>query len=81
MPLTVRELDNQRTVLVFFFFFGGRSQLVVELDGLCKVNNIYSAQVGMIALRSVYGKAPTRQLHSLPLLCLEVATPEIKLTH
>ena len=49
------------------FCFGGRSQLVVELDQSCEVNSLYSAQVGMVVLRSVYGKAPKRQLHSAPI--------------
>ena len=38
---SLRELDNQGTV---FCFFGGRPHLVVELDHLCEVNDIYSAQ-------------------------------------
>ena len=32
----------------------------------------------MIGSRSVYGRAPMRQLHSTPLLSLAVVTPEIK---
>ena len=75
------ELQTTRVLLLFFFLFCGRSQLVVELDHLCEVKNLYAAQVGMIVLRSVHGKSPKRQLHStLPLLSLEVATPEVKLT-
>ena len=50
-----------------FVFVGGRSQLVVEFDPLCEVNNLYSAQVGMIGSRSVYDKTPERQLHSTPI--------------
>ena len=38
---SLRELDNQGTV--FALFFGGRPQLVVELDHLCEVKNLYSA--------------------------------------
>ena len=34
------ELDNQGTVV----FFGDRSKLVVQLDNLCEVKNLYSAQ-------------------------------------
>ena len=45
---SLRELDNQGTI---FFFFGGRPQLVVELDRLCEVN-LYSAQVGMVVSRT-----------------------------
>ena len=37
---SLRELDNQGTS----FFFGGHPQLVVELDHLCEVHNLYSAQ-------------------------------------
>ena len=37
----LRGLDNQGTVL---FYFGGRPQLVVELDPLYEVKNLYSAQ-------------------------------------
>ena len=72
-----------RVPLFFLAVFGGRSQLVVELDCLCEVNNLYSAQVGMVVSRSVYGKGPKRQLHTvvLPLLSMEMPTPEIKSTH
>ena len=35
------ELDNQGSVC---FFFGGRPQLVFELDHLCEVNNLCFAQ-------------------------------------
>ena len=34
---------------------------------LCEVNNIFPAQVGMVVSRSVYGKAPKRQLRSTPI--------------
>ena len=46
---SLREPDTQGTASLFF---GGRSQLVVELDRLCEVNNLYSAQVGMIVSRT-----------------------------
>ena len=52
---------------LFLFFFGGRPQLVVELDHLCEVNNMYSAQVGIIVSCSVQGKSPKRQLHRTPI--------------
>ena len=47
---------------------GGRLQLAAELDPLCGVENFYSAQGerSYHVLGSVYGKAPTRQLHSTP---------------
>ena len=38
---SLRELDNQSAV---FCFFGGRPKLVVELDHLCEVKNLYSTQ-------------------------------------
>ena len=38
---TLRELDNQDTVCVFF---GGRSQLAIDLDYLFGVENLGSAQ-------------------------------------
>ena len=41
--------------------------MVVELDRLCEVNNLHSAQVGMIVSLSVQGKASKRQLHSSPI--------------
>ena len=77
------ELDKQGTTFFFFFFGGGgRPQLVVELDHLCEVNNLCSAQVGMIASRGVRAKAPKRQLHSNPIAVSESGyTPEIKLIH
>ena len=34
---SLRELDDQGSVFFFFFVFGGRLQLVVELDHLCEV--------------------------------------------
>ena len=65
-----RELDNQGT----FFVFGGHPQLVVELDDLCEVKNLYSAQqVGIILSRSVQGKTPKRKLHSTPLAVSGIA--------
>ena len=39
---SLHELNRQGTL--FFFFFGGQSQLAVELDHLCGVANVYSAQ-------------------------------------
>ena len=75
--------------------YGGRSQLVVELDQLCGVESPFSTQGAIIVLRGVHGKAPQgqwlcrvvfmvrrpRDRHIiLLLLSLEVATPEIKLT-
>ena len=64
---SLRELDNQGTAFFSSFFFGGRSQLVVELNRSCEVNNLYSAQVEIIVSRGVYGKAPKRQLRSTPI--------------
>ena len=53
MPLTtVRELDNQGAVFLFFVL-GGRSLLAIKLDHLCRVENLYSAERrGMIASRA-----------------------------
>ena len=39
---SLRELDNQPTVL-----FGHRSQLAIELDILCGVENLHSSQRGL----------------------------------
>ena len=72
--------DNQGTAF-FSFFFGGRSQLVVELDDLCEVNNLYSTQVGMIYHVVFMVRHPRGSYMVLPLLSLEVPTPEIKSTH
>ena len=44
----LRELDYQDGTSTHFFFggggIGGRPQLVVELEHLCEVKNLYSAQ-------------------------------------
>ena len=51
------------------------------IDHWCGVKKLYSAQVGMIALRSVYTVRHPRGSHiAPPLLSLEVATPEKKFT-
>ena len=42
---SLRELDNQGTVfLSFFFLWRSPTAVVVELDHLCEVKNLYSAQ-------------------------------------
>ena len=51
---------------VFVFVFGGRPQLVVELDHSFEVKNLYSAQVRMIVSRSVYGNRHPRGNDILP---------------
>ena len=74
---SLRALDNQGTA----FFLGGRLQLVVELDHLCEVKNLYSAQ-GECSYHVVFMvRHPRGNFIVLPLLSLEVATPENKLTH
>ena len=67
MPLTIYVSYTTGVPFFIVFFFGGRPQLVVELDHLCEVKNLYSAQVGMLVSRSVQGKAPKGQLHSSPI--------------
>ena len=79
----VRELDYQGTTsYILFIFLAAGYSWVVELDRLCEVNNLYCAQERMIVSRtgSIYGKAPKRQFSYivLPLLSLEMPTPEIK---
>ena len=76
------ELDSRGTAYLFIYlFFAGRSQLVVELDRLCEVKNLYSAQgegsyhVGFMVRR------PKGSYRVLPLPSLAVSPPEIKLTH
>ena len=59
--------DNEYTTPAFFFGGGGRSQLIAELYHMCEVNNLYSAQVGMVVSRSFDGRAPKKQLHSTPI--------------
>ena len=41
LSFSCSELDNQGTVFFLLFFsFGGRPQLVVELNHSCEVNNL-----------------------------------------
>ena len=72
MSIPLREVPNQGTVVFLFFsiYFGGRPQLVVELGNLCQFKNLYSAQLGMVVLRSVQGKTPQRQLRYTSYCCL-----------
>ena len=67
---------------VFYFIFrGGGPQLVVELDHLCEVKNLYSAK-GNGSYHVVYMvRHPRGSYIVLPLPSLEVPTPEIKLIH
>ena len=72
MPLTVKHdphCVSQTDKLPFQFFFGGWSQLAIELDNLCGVDNLYSARekLSYHVPGSVYGKALTRQLYSTPI--------------
>ena len=54
---------------------------MIELDHLCEVNNLYSAK-GNRSYHVVFMiRHPRGIFIALPLLSLEVATPEIKLTH
>ena len=62
---SLRELDNQGTFC--FFRRSPTTGCRVTVDQLCEVNNIYSARVGMIVSRSVYGMSLKRQLHSTPI--------------
>ena len=58
---TVKHAADYQTIFCCFIFLGGWSQqLVVELiDHLCEVENLSSAQGGMVvsSINSVYGKA------------------------
>ena len=65
----------------FFLFFGGRPQLVVELEHLCEVNNLYSAQ-GNWSHHIVFKvRHPRGSYTVIPMLSQEVAIPENTLTH
>ena len=60
-----RERDNQGTY--HCLFLGGRRNWRPNfVHHLCGVENLHSAQGELSDQRSVYGKAPTRQLHRNP---------------
>ena len=62
---SLHELNHQGTFFFFLLLFlGGRSQASVELDQFVRGGERFLRTRGMIVSRSVYGKAPTRQLHS-----------------
>ena len=85
---SLHELDRQGTVFFSFLLCfrrsipaGGRSQLTVELDNLCGVENIQKGNDLIAHLVVFYSKALTRQHIIRPLLSLEVAIPKIEITH
>ena len=46
-PLLYIIHRDTRVSFFILLFYGGRSQLVVELDHSCEVSNLFSAQVGI----------------------------------
>ena len=75
---SLHELDHQGTV---FFFFGGQLQLAVELDSLCEVENFYSARREWSYHAVFMVRHPRGSYVILSLLSMEMAIPEIKLSH
>ena len=74
---SLHELGQQGTV-----FFGGRSQLAVELDHLRGVETFLLRTRGLVVSRSVnMVRHPRGSYIVLPLLSLDVAIPENKSTH
>ena len=54
---------------------------MLKLNRLCEVNNLYSTHVGMIFHAVFVVRPPRGSYIVLPLLSLEIPTPEIKSTH
>ena len=62
----------------FFSCFGYRSQLAIESDHLCGVENFHSAQGEWLYHVVLAVRHPRGSYIVLPLLPLDVAIPEIK---
>ena len=67
---SLRELDNQGTVVAVFCFCFAVTMMVIELDQLCGVENLTPHRGNDRITWCEYGRAPTRQLHSNTHCCL-----------
>ena len=77
---SLRELDNQGTAFFSPLFFSWRSPTAGRrvIDHLCEVKNLYSARGNRSCHVVFKERHPRGSYIVLPLLSLEVTTPEIK---